>query len=562
MNDTAMLTVLMSPVFGFTAEEIALIKSTDKRARLFKLLNSKCGENYPKIQRFLKIFGLYRQKAACLKTADLISFILEHSDLLNYFSSQSFGERRINNLLYFEEIAEAFSGENLGDLSEFLYHIKFLAQKGELKQSATLGENSVKFLTMHKSKGLQFPVVIVAESASNFSLQSTQDDLVVDEKLGLSFTRLDEENAIKYISTPKKITNMHIRKKAREEELRLLYVVMTRAEEKLVFFIPDSGTKSSPLNAAKEKLACFSDFSGISPMAFSGAKNIAVWVLMYALLLKGFKGVREELGVSPNLVPDVIRQSEANAVYSFESILEPEIMEKISGEETALDLPTDFNFKEAFEYKYPFQKLRDIEAKTSVSALVKENNSAEYFGALRPAFMSKEELTPAERGTALHKFLQYADFNMLKTDATKELDRLMRLEFISLTEAKAINLSQIIEFAKTEIFGRMVSSNKILKEQRFLLSVPAGELQKDLEPNLYNEEIIIQGAIDCIFFEENEPVLIDFKTDRVSDEKELLERYYEQLKIYSIATEKMLGKKVKECYIYSLHLNKWILVSL
>ncbi len=561
MNDIAMLTVLMSPVFGFTAEEIAIIKSADKKSRLYKLLKAKSGNDNPKIQRFLEIFNLYRQKAACLKTADLISFILEHSDLLNYYSSCPFGDRRVSNLLYFEEIAEAFSGENLGDLSEFLYHIKFLAEKGEIKQSTISQENSVKFLTMHKSKGLQFPVVIVAEAASNFSLKSTQDDLAVDEKLGLSFTRLDEENAIKYISTPKKITNMHILKKEREEELRLLYVVMTRAEEKLVFFLPHSGTKSSPLFVAKEKLACFSDSTGISPMAFSESKSTAVWILMYALLLKGFEGIRDDLGVSPNVIPDTVRLSDAKATYSFDSVLEPEILGETGEEEKASELPVDFNFKEAFEYKYPFQKLREIEAKTSVSALVKENKTTEYFGASRPAFMSNKELSPAEKGTALHKFLQYADFRLLKTDALKELDRLRELEFLSSLEANAIDLSQITAFTKTNIFERMVSSNKVLKEQRFLISVPAGELQKDLEAKLCNEEIIVQGAIDCIFFEENKPILIDFKTDRVSDEKELLNRYFEQLKIYSVAIEKMFGHKVKECYIYSLHLNKWILVS-
>ncbi len=555
MNDTAMLSVLLSPVFGFTVDDIAKLKLNNKKERLYKLINLYGGE---KFKEFLDVFNLYRKKAALLTVADLISFILEHSNLKNYFSAHLEGERRFNNLLYFEELGANFTSDNGGDLSDFLRHIKYLSEKGEIKSSATAGDDSVKFLTMHKSKGLQFPVVLVAELASAFSSKSVNEDLAVDENLGLAFNRLDDDEAIKYVSTPKKIINMHISQKAKEEELRLLYVVMTRAKEKLVIFLPFGG-KSSPFTVAADKIRCFAENGGISTSAFLECKNAGAWVAMYALMLPSFKFLREELGITDDLIPLSVREEKVNA----KCVLPDNEVGVISAVETEENSKNDLKLsleklREIFEYKYPYEELRTIQAKTSVSALLKERADADYFTASRPAFMSDKGLSPTERGTALHKFMQYADFKKLEASATAEIERLYEFEFLSRAEADSIDPNKITDFAGTDIFKRIVSSRKILREQRFLLNLKSGELYNGLDDAVKDEEVIIQGAIDCMFFEEDGIVLIDFKTDRTNDEKVLIENYKEQLRIYSIAAEKMFGQRVKERYIYSVNMGKWI----
>ena len=199
-----------------------------------------------------------------------------------------------------------------------------------------------------------------------------------------------------------------------------------------------------------------------------------------------------------------------------------------------------------------------MEAKTSVSKLAKKEADRQFCATSRPAFLSKEGLSPTERGTALHKFMQYADFKNAQKNIQGEIDRLYEYEFISESEREVIEPEKIARFINTDIFTRMLKSDKIFKEQRFLLEVKAGDIYNDLREENKNEKIIIQGAVDCMFIENGSIVLIDFKTDRTNSPEFLLEHYSEQLKIYSVAAEKMFGKKVKECYIYSLYMGKWI----
>jgi ATP-dependent helicase/nuclease subunit A len=334
---------------------------------------------------------------------------------------------------------------------------------------------------------------------------------------------------------------MRISQKAREEELRLLYVVMTRAEEKLVFFIPYSKTPSSPLNVAAQNLLCFADANkGISSMAFMQSKNIATWISMYALLLSDFSELREEFGISPNIIPMFIRENHDTAKLVLTDG-EPEVFlaNKESEENIKAEDFNVLNIAEIFDFEYPFKELNEIEAKTSVSKLAKKSSGENYFALSRPAFLSNQGLTPTERGNALHKFMQYADFTKLKSSAEDEINRLYEQEFLSKAETESIKIESINSFANTEIFGRILSADRVLKEQRFLLELPAAEIKEDLRDNIKDQKIIVQGAIDCMFFENGEIVLIDFKTDRTNDENVLLSNYKEQLKIYSIAAERV-----------------------
>ena len=179
----------------------------------------------------------------------------------------------------------------------------------------------------------------------------------------------------------------------------------------------------------------------------------------------------------------------------------------------------------------------------------------------KPAFLSKSGLTPTERGTALHKFMQYADFEKAKIDPKSEIERLYEYEFISKAEADVIDTQRVEKFTKTDLFERILKADALYREQRFLLDVKAGDIYPELSGVASEQTVIVQGAVDCMFEEGDHIVIIDFKTDRTNDAEILLNHYAEQLKTYSVAAEKMFGKPVSECYIYSLHMSEKIKVK-
>ena len=176
----------------------------------------------------------------------------------------------------------------------------------------------------------------------------------------------------------------------------------------------------------------------------------------------------------------------------------------------------------------------------------------------RPRFLSKAGLTPAERGTALHKFMQYADFSKVALDPVAEVERLYEYEYISRAEADAIDPKSIIAFTKNSIFNRILNCDRLMREQRFLLDVKAGDIYDNLSDVVKDQTVIVQGAVDCMFIEGDHIVLLDFKTDKTDDESFLIKHYSDQLKTYCIAAEKMFSLPVTECYIYSLNMNKTI----
>ena len=167
-------------------------------------------------------------------------------------------------------------------------------------------------------------------------------------------------------------------------------------------------------------------------------------------------------------------------------------------------------------------------------------------------------MTPAQRGTATHRFMQFADFGLAKSDLSAEIERLYEWQFITLKEKEAIDIPSVERFFESDIFRRIERADRLEREMRFLTEIPAGNLYQDIPEQLSDEKIVVQGAVDCVFAENGEIVVIDFKTDRVSESNQLIEAYAEQLNIYAKACSKIFGMPVKEKIIYSFALSKEI----
>ncbi len=232
----------------------------------------------------------------------------------------------------------------------------------------------------------------------------------------------------------------------------------------------------------------------------------------------------------------------------FEETIQPE-----ANEEMLLQI------KERLEYKYPFEMLNGIVAKRIASKLDSEEIGGEYFASKKPAFTGKGRLTPAQRVTATHRFMQFADYESASIDAASELKKLVANGMLTEAEADAVDTKSVSDFFSGELAKRILSADKLYKEYEFTFGIPIREMYPDIPESVaQNEKIIIEGVADCAFVENGELVIVDYKTDRVSSPEELKELYSAQLAIYRRCLSEVLGLPVKQTLIYSFKLNQSI----
>ena len=561
MDDISMLSVMFSPVFGFLEDDIARLKINYGNRKLY-VSAIKEAENNSKCAFLKEKISLWRSYAACTSTADFVSILLIDSGYINMVLSMSDSDRRQANLYFLEQIADSYFSETSGDLTGFIDYLKYLQSLDNTSSAAVSGTDSVKICTMHKSKGLQYPITVLGGLSSGFSNMDTSKDFLINEKLGIAFRYVDDLLNIKQDNFAVSLLKSEIHKKQVEEEMRLLYVAMTRAEERLVLLIGVSDKFIEKLNETVVEVEnAFSENGKMLCDEVVKAGDYADWLIPTLLQTPSGRSLLNKNGEEIHKISQLFL--DLNVVVTYSKI---DACEKISPENSIKKPEINTELKQRildiFNYEYPFSELNKIEVKTSVSALTKRNADREFSVTSKPAFLSKSGLTPTERGTALHKFMQYADFKNAKTNPESEVERLYEFEYISRAEADVIDIQRVQKFVSTDLFNRILTSDKLYREQRFLLDVKAGYIYPELSKTAKDQTVIVQGAVDCMFEEGDHIVIIDFKTDRTTDEAFLLTHYSEQLKTYSVAAEKMLGKPVSECYIYSLHMSKIIKVEL
>ena len=275
------------------------------------------------------------------------------------------------------------------------------------------------------------------------------------------------------------------------------------------------------------------------------------WLIMTSLVHPDGRELRAE-GV--NIIPET---TESRINISISEAGQQDKTADIYTEQKEPDTELAKKIMENINYTYPYEKLFEIEAKCSVSALANKAESEKYAFSSRPSFMSEGGITAAERGTATHKIIEFIDFD--KTDDIEsEINRLYEWQYISEREAKAVNRKKLREFFDSPLFARIKSSPLVKREMRFLTEMPASKADPSLKGDLVDEKIIVQGAVDLCFEEGGEIVVVDFKTDRTDNPDNLVLAYGEQLSIYSAACEKIFAKKVKQKIIYSFALSSEI----
>ena len=439
-------------------------------------------------------------------------------------------------------------------------------QDSSLNTAATLSPNAnvVQIMSIHKSKGLEFRVCIVADLNHKFNDSELNRKLILHPELGIGLQGRQPDTGFTYPTLCHSAIREASLRSERSEALRVLYVAMTRARETLVLTAFDAPNKNSTNDslAASIRSAAGKLYGGdvVPPMEVLRCSSFYQWVLLAFLQHPDAKLLRARDAEGPvALLPLVNNEEAAPVVFEIdngEDAADAEAAEEVLSEDVPVDETMVSDLKDRMSWTYLHAALAASLSKRSASHLAEKPFSTEFFAESRPESLSRLGMTPAERGTCLHKFMQYADFSLAEQDAETEKQRLVDRGFLLPDEAAVIDPAQVREFFSSSIAERMKKSPRVLREHKFAILLPAGQFDETLSGADAEEEVLIQGIIDCAFEESGTMVLLDYKTDRVKNGEELAERYRDQLDLYKVALEETLGLPVREVSLYSFHLGQ------
>lgn len=543
-NDSlSLLTLLKTPVFNFNEEDIAKMRIKNKYVPLYLNLRNLANDGDEKSKRAYD-FLLYASKiSAVLPVHKLLNKLFAKIGFIEVYSSLSGGEMRKANLRLLIEKAEDFDYADNG-IIEF---VKFIESESNTALSANIvtSDKSVKIMSIHHSKGLQFPICIICSLNSKFDLRDSYKEVIIDDKLGVGFSYNDLELSSRVAPISKPAIEKGSINKTYKEELRLLYVALTRACEKLVLVSSvndvekflEKSTETASVNTKQE--LPFNRNSLFSSLSYAG------WIFPALICHKNGNHLKRGEQYVPIVNNDC---SFSVSLYDVKSGATTDIDDEL------VDKP--FECDADFKYEYPHKLLNTVPAKTSVTDILGSSSSAELVFSEKPKFMLESGYTSAEKGTATHKFMEYCDYGSAAICVEDEIERLYEWQYISLAEAEIIDKESVKAFFESYAYALVLKAKNTYKEYRFLTKVKASELCPDVNGD--DEYSIVQGVADCIIENEDDIIIIDFKTDKIKDENILKSRYNRQLDLYSNALSKIFNKPVSKKIIYSFYMRKCI----
>ena len=544
MQDIPLLAAMSSAVFGFSFDEIAKLKSEYEGRNLYARVINAAGNGSLKCRQMLDTLANLRALAVTLPVGRLINEVYNVTFLKEIMSSDENGNVRKNNLLALVSMADEYESRSDGGLSGFIDYFERSAAEGSAGDKAPQSDvDAVRIMSFHGSKGLQFPICIIAAAGSGFNKTDLNDALIVNGKYGIGMSYVSD--GVKYDTAARKALRLTQSQKLIAEEIRLFYVAMTRAEERLMISVTTNDWKKDISDAAVALSLSAASDGKVPAETVLSSLGLKKMLLCAALL----QASGDYIGTAAEIAP-VGFNGTGNFKFTLSHAVQDEEYDTEKREREVnnyvCDSETAGFLRDRFGYKYPFESSCNIPSKIAVTELVHGDKEQFAFKA-RPRFMSKAGLTPAERGTALHKFMQYADYSAAESNLQEEMERLYEWEFISREELEAIDKTALQRFFKSDIYRRIKQSPKVMREYKFMVKHPYAD-----------DETIVQGIADCIFFENKSAVILDFKTDNVQDINVLVERYSAQLEIYKAAISEIFEMPVSECVIYSMHLGEQI----
>lgn len=553
LADIPLTAVLLSPVFGFTADELAQIKMTDRNAEMFACLE-KYAETSPKAKNFIDKFSLYRNISSSFPMDEFVGFLVDDTAVCDIYSAAGDGEQRVSNIRGFIKFAEDFTNSGKRGLSAFVRYIDNAVSNGSLRSYGACASDGVQIMSIHKSKGLEFPYVLLADCSKGFNRQDSYKTLTLARETGIGLKIRNDEMFTRYHTVSSAATEKAVLFGSASEELRVLYVAMTRAKEHLTFVCTLTG-KTTAKRVRLNNTLSFDGNGKLHPYAVYKAGSMSEWLLSCFASHPDCEIIRDICGCSCTSLPDGGFSVDSSILRTYGVLLSDE---QITCEEPEAPIDTEIleTVSERAKYKYAFE-MSGMQAKVTASETEHGKTYAEYFAKTKPKFLQKD-FTGADRGTAIHKFLELCDFKSAYTDLEKEKQRLLGDGSMTEKELKVLDGDAVEKFFASDIGKRLLDSNEVYKEYEFAFFKKAGDLYADVPENAKDEDIVVQGKLDCAFVKNGNAVLIDYKSDAETDEERYRERYSTQIEIYTEAIERCMGFCVKERYLYSFKLKKFI----
>ena len=541
-KDIPLIAVLRSAAFGFTPDELSEIRAADRDADLYTALE-KAAEEQEKCRDFLARLSALRAACSDLSAAETVWEIIERFDLLALASAMPDGRQRRENLMAFVTLSEGFESTGYRGLHRFNLWVQAMAEKGQEPAAGSASASAVQILSIHKSKGLEFPVVFLCDTARRFNQSERAETVLIHPELGLGPRVVDLQRRVRYPSLARLAISKRQERESLSEEMRLLYVALTRAKERL--FV--TAAYKDP-EKELEKLRPLAR-PPIPPETLARAGCLASWMMSACL---ADAGEHFALQICDGGEPDDAK-TEAAPACPADPEAAAELRRRLSfvyPHSAAVALPSKVT---ATELKGRAEDDPDADAlvkPTSFSFRMPELGTLE-----RP-------LTATERGVATHLVLQYMDFSLGRSreGIKREIARLCAARYLSEREAEAVNVSAIERLFASPLGKRMLRAKEKLREFRFSLLLDAETLYSGTE----GEKLLLQGVVDCCLIEEDGLVIIDYKTDRVRTEEEIASRaahYRGQLTAYAAALSRILQRDVKECVLFFLTAGKAVKVE-
>lgn len=546
LQDIPLIASLASPLFGFTADDLAKIRSKNRYVSFYKALENTHTE---KADAFVALLTELRNDARFLTVTELIHQIFLKTDMQSIYGAMEHGEIKLENLQSFCQIAADYESNGRKDLSYFLDQLSAMEETG-LRISGSDTTGAVRIMSIHKSKGLEFPVVFLCGLSRSFNMADIQKEVLCHKDLGLGLTYTNLTQRIRFPTIAKRAIAAKISEETISEELRVLYVALTRARDRLIMTY--AGSK---LEDRIKDIAYRLDYSP-GQLLMSHISCPGTWVLA-AALQRTEAGELFQIGDRPDRVfvsefPWDIHVVNVDTVNVAEETTAAPLQEISS--EIIKKMQTGLNFR------YPYTEAIQVPSKLTATQLkgrvidqeVAELSVSKQMQPLDFRSPSKEKSLKlaTEYGNALHSVMQYLSFDCCHTlDAIQnDIQRMVESDLISKDQADMINAEQIFNFFQTDLGKKLGNHTDILREFKFSILVSADTYYPDVK----DDQILLQGVVDCALIEDSGITIIDFKSDYISDHnlQEKVIQYTEQVRTYANALSRIYQKPIVAAYLY------------
>lgn len=569
--DVSMAAVMLSPMFMFELEELAYLRSLDRERHLYSIISDvanrkkeECTDEFfiERCKRLIESLSEFRLYSITHNVSELISDIYDKTEFMYVMQLYSNGEKKRANLRaliqYAKSYENATAAEASGGLTGFIRYIDRIIENGndfiQGKVSSSSGDY-VSIKTIHKSKGLEYPFVFLAETSNKFKFDSSL--LMCSEDGSIGYLLYDPKLVRRYKTSAYKLLTAENNRDTVSEEMRLFYVALTRAKQKLFINLKYNERR---IKSLEKLLETYCLKNGDIRQLTENAKSIADWIWLMLLEHKCFAEIAEKLSISGNL-PQAKNKDELFEFEFVENKPSTEITEAKTVKYVHPDLRIYSELKDILAYKYD-TSLSETPAKLSVTQITSKFSSEEEFFDFklkRPKFLEETTaLTGSERGTAIHTFFQYCDFDNAAADPENEILNVIENGYLSENQALSINRDNVAAFFESSLFERIKSSDNVWRERKFMVALSDLSLDSDFSEKFKNSDGMIKGIVDLVFEENGKLVIVDYKSDRGTGEDKLLQRYKRQLMLYKFAIELTSDREVVELYLYSFELKKSI----